>query len=427
MKEKFSVLTLGCPKNVVDSENMIALLEKNDFEYSENPQDAGAVIINTCGFINSAKEESVRTILETANSKRHSNMKVIVAGCLSQRYKEELREQIPEVDAFFGVNDFRAIAKYLKRDELLSLEGERRLLTPPHYAYVKIAEGCDRLCSFCAIPSIRGGLVSRTIENIEDEVRMLKERDVRELILIAQDTTRYGKDIYGEARLPELVERVSDIFADGWIRVMYAYPANFPFELLKILSERENVCKYIDIPFQHISDKILKSMRRGSSGAYIKNLIEKIHETNADIAVRSAFIVGYPGESEAEFIELLDFIKEYKLDRLGVFQYSQEENTPAYSLGDPVEDEEKQRRFDALMAAQQEISLEKNRAKTGEKSKILIDEFDGENYVGRTEFDAPEIDCAAIVESESPLAIGDFVDAEVVAAAEYDLFCKAAT
>ncbi len=422
---KISILTLGCSRNVVDSENIIGYLKENEFEYVDSADEADALIINTCGFINSAKEESIGVILEAAAMRKSGGLKsLIVSGCLPQRYENELRRQIPEVDYYFGVRQFDGILKTLSGDRKYTLLGERSLLTPVHSAYLKISEGCSHKCSFCAIPSIRGRHITKPCEAIIEEVEALVRKGTKELVLTSEDTTYYGKDLYGKRELAGLLRKLSDIDGVEWIRLMYAYPTNFPLEVLDVIAERDNICSYIDIPLQHASDKILKSMNRGATRKDTEILINNIRERIPGAAIRSAFIVGYPGEAEDDFNELLDFIETNRLERVGVFQYSSEEGTPAHILGDPVPESVKQERADKLMLAQQKISLEKNKAKIGQTLKVLIDEESDGVYYGRTEQDAPEVDNTVIVESGRILKPGDFIRAEIYDAEEYDLYCK---
>lgn len=422
--KNIAVLTLGCPKNVVDSEEFALQLRKSGMRITSDPEGADAMIINTCGFIAPAKEESVQAILEAVELKKSGGIKkLIVTGCLSQRYGESLREQIGEVDHFFGINSAGNILNALNGDFKRGLFGER-ILTPPHYAYLKISEGCDHPCSFCAIPLIRGRHISRPKEKIIAEASRLVSEGTKELILIAQDTTYYGKDLYGEKKLAGLAEGLSAIKGLSWLRIMYTYPAQFPFDMLEVMASRENICNYIDIPLQHISDGILKSMRRGMTRKSTEELICRIRDTVPGIAIRSTFITGYPGETERQFLELLDFIRDVKLDRVGVFTYSPEEDTPAYDLGDPVENTEKQRRMEELMKAQMKISLEKNKSLIGTEVKVLIDEDKDGKLFGRTEHDAPEIDNSVIIEKNSSAAPGDFVHVEVTDATDYDLYGK---
>jgi ribosomal protein S12 methylthiotransferase len=425
-RKKIHILTLGCPKNLVDSEILMSKL-KNKFQIVEKPEKADLVVVNTCGFIDSAKQESIEKIFEMVELKEKGKVEsVYVMGCLSERYKNELEKEIPEVDKFFGVEKFEEILNTLGVPDRYELLGERELLTPKHYAYLKISEGCDNPCSFCAIPLIRGKHISRPIEEIIKEAKKLAWKGVKEIIIIAQDTTYYGLDIYGKRKLPELLNRLSEIDGIEWIRLMYTFPAKFPTEVLDIMAQNPKICKYIDIPIQHISDKILKSMRRGITKRKTIELLEKIRETVPEVAIRTSLIVGYPGETEKEFEELLDFVYTFKFDRLGVFTYSQEEGTKAFELGDPVSPEEKERRMALIMNAQHDIIVEKNEKMIGRKIKVLIDRKERDFYIGRTQWDAPEIDLEVLVEG-SGIKIGNFYEVEIYDIFEYDLIGKVAT
>jgi ribosomal protein S12 methylthiotransferase len=425
-RKKIHILTLGCPKNLVDSEILMSKL-KNKFQIVEKPEKADLVVVNTCGFIDSAKQESIEKIFEMVELKEKGKVEsVYVMGCLSERYKNELEKEIPEVDKFFGVEKFEEILNTLGVPDKYELLGERELLTPKHYAYLKISEGCDNPCSFCAIPLIRGKHISRPIEEIIKEAKKLAWKGVKEIIIIAQDTTYYGLDIYGKRKLPELLNRLSEIDGIEWIRLMYTFPAKFPTEVLDIMAQNPKICKYIDIPIQHISDKILKSMRRGITKRKTIELLEKIRETVPEVAIRTSLIVGYPGETEKEFEELLDFVYTFKFDRLGVFTYSQEEGTKAFELGDPVSPEEKERRMALIMNAQHDIIVEKNEKMIGRKFKVLIDRKERDFYIGRTQWDAPEIDLEVLVEGNG-IKIGNFYEVEIYDIFEYDLIGKVAT
>jgi ribosomal protein S12 methylthiotransferase len=425
-RKKIHILTLGCPKNLVDSEILMSKL-KNKFQIVEKPEKADLVVVNTCGFIDSAKQESIEKIFEMVELKEKGKVEsVYVMGCLSERYKNELEKEIPEVDKFFGVEKFEEILNTLGVPDRYELLGERELLTPKHYAYLKISEGCDNPCSFCAIPLIRGKHISRPIEEIIKEAKKLAWKGVKEIIIIAQDTTYYGLDIYGKRKLPELLNRLSEIDGIEWIRLMYTFPAKFPTEVLDIMAQNPKICKYIDIPIQHISDKILKSMRRGITKRKTIELLEKIRETVPEVAIRTSLIVGYPGEAEKEFEELLDFVYTFKFDRLGVFTYSQEEGTKAFELGDPVSPEEKERRMALIMNAQYDIIVEKNEKMIGRKIRVLIDRKERDFYIGRTQWDAPEIDLEVLVEGNG-IKIGNFYEVEIYDIFEYDLIGKVAT
>lgn len=421
--ETVSVITLGCSKNTYDSEILMGQIAAHNLRLVAEAEDADAVVINTCGFIDRAKEESVNTILEAAKLRTNGTIKkLVVAGCLSERYADDLKAEIPEVDHFFGTTDFENILKALTPDFKYNLLGERILTTPKHFAYLKISEGCDNPCSFCAIPIMRGGHRSKPQENIISEAKSLVEKGVKELVLIAQDLTFYGLDIYGKRTLADLLQNISDVNGVEWIRLMYAYPAKFPLDILPVIAGRENICKYLDMPIQHISTNVLKSMRRGITRRGTEELIAQIRETIPEITLRTSLICGYPSETEADFEELCDFVRTVKYDRLGVFDYSQEDDTYAYILGDPIPAEEKQRRHETILDIQRGISLEKNQQKIGKQIKVLIEEDHGGEYQGRSEADAPEVDNEVFVRSEIPLEAGYFVIAEVEDAAEFDIF-----
>ncbi len=421
-KQKVNVITMGCSKNLVDSEVLMKQLEdKYTVEHDSNSA-SDIVVINTCGFINDAKEESINTILNALEMKAIGKIKkVFVTGCLSQRYKKELTVEMPEVDAYFGINDLTDILKSLDTDYRHELYGQRILTTPKHFAYLKISEGCNRKCSFCAIPLIRGPIVSRKMEDLVMEANFLAAQGVKELLLIAQDLTWYGLDIYGKRVLPELLDKISEIEGIEWIRMHYTYPANFPVGLLKTMHENKKVCPYLDMPLQHISSKILRSMKRGLGGDKTIALLDRIKTEVPDVAFRTTLIVGYPGETEDDFQELLDFVKKYRFDRLGVFTYSPEEGTSADLLEDNVPKEVKEDRKEKLMAMQQDISLELNQAKIGRTFKVIIDRKENGNYVGRTIYDSPEVDNEVIIETKQKLNIGDFVETKIIGADFFDL------
>lgn len=424
MNKKLSILTLGCAKNTVDSEELLKQIENTKYKIVENPQKADVLIINTCGFIEDAKEESLDAIFEAVELKRAGKLsKIIVMGCLSERYKDELAKEIPEVDKFIGANKIDCVTEELGIKYKYELLGERHLTTPKHYAYLKISEGCNNPCSFCAIPLMRGKYKSKPIERIILEAQRLAALGVKELIVIAQDTTYYGLDLYGKRRLPELLNKISEIKGIEWIRLMYTYPSKFPEELIYTF-ENDKICKYIDIPLQHISDKILKSMRRGISSKYTKKLIEMIRKKIPNIAIRTSLIVGYPLETEKEFKELEKFVKEMEFERLGVFTYSMEEDTYAEKYGDPVPKDVKEERKNQLMAIQQEISLKKNSKFVGKNLKVLVDSRSKTSSFARSEFDAPEIDNEIIIESKNQLKIGNFYEVQIVDYLEYDLIAK---
>jgi ribosomal protein S12 methylthiotransferase len=422
-KEKIHLITMGCSKNTVDSEVVLRQLQVNNWELTDNAEEASIGIINTCGFIEAAKDESIQTILQAVELKKQGKLKkVVVMGCLSERYAKELRDEIPEVDHYIGANKMDEVVKALGGEYKNELLGERMLTTPRHFAYLKISEGCDNPCSFCAIPIMRGGHMSKPMERILLEAERLASLDVKELVIIAQDSTYYGLDLYGKRRLPELMERLCEVDGIEWIRLMYAYPAKFPLELLHVYKRNPKICRYIDMPVQHVSDVVLKSMRRGISSRAQKELIDTIRAEIPDIALRTTIITGYPNEGRDEFEELLAFVKETKFDRLGVFTYSQEDDTTAFPLGDPLPQEVKDERRNRIMEAQREISIEKNQALVGKRIKVLIDEKHGDTAVARTEYDAPEVDNEVTVDSASGLISGQFYDVEIVDSAEYDLF-----
>lgn len=423
--EKVNVITLGCSKNTVDSERLMNQLKANKIKLTDDPNSAETLIINTCGFIEAAKQESIDTILNAVALKNEGKLKkVIVAGCLSERYKDDLEKEIPEVDVYFGTENYEGIVKELGGELKYELLGERLVTTPSHTAYLKISEGCDHPCSFCAIPLMRGLHKSKPIEDLVKEAEFLAKNHTKELVIIAQDTTDYGIDIYGKRSISQLLNRLSDIKGIEWIRLMYAYPSKFPDDLISTLANNPKVCKYIDIPLQHISDDVLKSMRRGVTGKRTKELIYKLRERVPDITLRTTFIVGYPAEKEEHFKELCQFIKEVKFDRLGVFPFSIEENTSSYILGDPVSDKEKLRRKETLMNIQKEISLEKNQSFIGKKLNVLIEGSEGGFYVGRSYRDAPEVDGEILIplNNKVKMKTGSFYTVEVYDSTEYDLF-----
>lgn len=421
-----NVITLGCSKNLVDSEVLLAQLKGNNITATHEAErtNAGIVVINTCGFIDCAKEESVNTILDYIEQKEQGLVeKVYVTGCLSERYRDDLKVEMPEVDGFFGTNDMPDLLKSLGVDYKKELLGERVLTTDSHYAYLKIAEGCNRPCSFCAIPLMRGKHQSRSIEFLVQEAKFLVAKGVKEIMLIAQDLTYYGIDIYGKRELDNLLKQLSEVEGLEWIRLHYAYPSGFPLEILKTMKERDNICNYLDIPLQHISDNVLQKMRRGINRRRTEELIAQIRSEIPDITLRTTMLVGHPGETEADHLELLDFIKTQKFDRLGVFTYSHEENTHAHQYEDDVTEEDKNRRKDEIMELQQEISFEKNRLKKGKTYKTIIDRKESNYYVGRTESDSPEVDNEVIIYDKN-LKIGSFYNVEITDALEYDLVGK---
>ena len=423
-KNKVSVVTLGCAKNTVDSERLMNQLKVNDFFLTNETTDIDTVIINTCGFIESAKQESIDTIFEAVGMKKEGRIKkIIVAGCLSERYKEDLIKEIPEVDAFFGTEKYEGILKELGGELKYELLGERVITTPSHTAYLKISEGCDNPCSFCAIPLMRGKHKSKSIEDLVRETEFLAKNNTKELILIAQDLSDYGKDIYGKRVLAELLNRLSEVSGIEWIRLMYVYPSHFPDDVYDVIAKNEKICKYIDIPLQHISDDVLKSMRRGITKKRTIEVLNKLREKIPGVSIRTTFIVGYPAEKKEDFNELIDFIEEFKFDRVGVFHYSVEENTPSFILGDPVNEEEKEFRREHLMETQKEISLQLNQSFVGKKLKVLIESEEGNYFIGRSYRDAPEIDGEILILNEGQnLILGNFYSTEIVDFNEYDLF-----
>ncbi len=426
MKEKISVITMGCSKNTVDSERLMAQLKINDFELVDDPNNADSVIINTCGFIDTAKEESINAILEAAELKKeHKVKKVIVAGCLSQRYEFDLKKDIPEVDKYFGTEDYKGIIEELGGHLKTELLGERELTSPKHYAYLKISEGCDNPCSFCAIPLMRGKHRSKPMEELLEETNALARKGVKELIIIGQDTTDYGVDLYGKRNLAELLNKLSTIGGIEWIRLLYTYPSHFPDDIMEEIAQNPKILNYIDMPLQHISDDVLKSMRRGISSRRTKELILKLKSKIPNLTLRTTFIVGYPAETEKDFIKLCDFVKETQFDRVGVFNYSQEENTTGYELMDPISEKEKERRQSELMEIQRIISLQKNESLVGKELNVIIDRLEGDFYIGRSEKDAPEVDGEVLIEgSDSHLEIGNIYATEIIDCNDYDLFAK---
>lgn len=418
-----NIITLGCSKNLYDSETLAGQLEKQGRAVThEGP--GNIVVVNTCGFIGDAKEQSVNAILEQVERKRRGEIdRLYVSGCLSQRYMDDLRGELPEVDGFYGVNDMKAILAVLGADYKKELAGERMLSTPRHYAYLKISEGCDRACSYCAIPLIRGKHISTPIEELTEEARKLAAKGVKELILIAQDLTYYGMDLYGRRRLADLVRSIAEVDGIEWIRLHYAYPNGFPDDVLEVMASEPKVCKYLDIPLQHISDRILKSMKRGSTKEQINALLDKIREKVPGVAIRTTLIVGYPGETPEEFGELKEWVREQRFDRMGCFAYSEEEGTSAAQLEDDVPAGEKQRRVEELMEVQREISLQKNEEKVGKTLRVLIDTEQPDVYIGRTEYDSPEVDNDVFIDREKyRVPVGGFVKVEMTSAGVYDLF-----
>ena len=423
-KNKVSVITLGCSKNIVDSERLMKQLQLNKVLLMEDPEDADTVIINTCGFIERAKEESINTILNAVSLKSKGKLnKVIVAGCLSQRYKEELAKDIPEVDVYFGTEDYEGILKELGGELKYNLLGERLLTTPSHTAYLKISEGCDHPCSFCAIPLMRGQHKSKPMEDLIKETEFLANNGTKELIIIAQDTTDYGKDIYGKKNLAELLKTLSKIVGIEWIRLMYAYPSRFSTDVMEEIASNEKICNYVDIPLQHISDNVLRSMRRGVTAAQTKKLLNRLRSSIPALTLRTTLLTGYPNETEDDFNELCDFVRETRFDRIGTFTFSVEDNTSSYILGDPVHQKIKEERRDILMEIQKDISAELNSAFIGKKLRILVEAKEGDFYIGRSYRDAPEVDGEVLIPNKNNiLTPGDFYDVRVYDSNEYDLF-----
>jgi ribosomal protein S12 methylthiotransferase len=429
-KSSINIITLGCSKNLVDSEVLFTQLKGNGLEVTHEAKKdkANIIVINTCGFIDNAKQESIDTILRYADAKEAGKIdKLYVTGCLSHRYKDDLEKEIPAVDSFFGTNELPRLLKALKADYKKELVGERLLTTPAHYAYLKIAEGCDRPCSFCAIPLMRGGHISRPIDELITETKSLVKKGTKELILIAQDLTYYGIDLKEEGKpnarkLKELLQRLSDVEGLDWIRLQYAYPAGFPLDILDVMAERENICKYLDMPLQSGSDAVLKRMRRGITREKTEDLIHTIREKVPGIALRTTLISGYPGETEEDFEETYSFVERMKFERLGIFNYSHEENTHAYLVQDDVPEEIKQMRSDEIMALQQGISEELNQAKVGKTFKVMIDRKENGFFIGRTEFDSPEVDNEVLISADQYARLGDFVQVKINKAEEFDLY-----
>ena len=437
MEYKVGMISLGCPKNQVDAERMLALMDAEGWEIVDYVDGCDVVIVNTCGFIDDAKKEAIENILDMVELKKEGVIgKIIVTGCLAQRYKEEIVTEIPEVDAVLGIGANGDIIKTV--EEVMSsvttvekspprcdlpLDGQRILTTPQHWAYLKIGDGCSNRCTYCTIPSIRGNMRSREMENIIEEAKQLAELGVKELILIAQDTTSYGLDLYGELKLPELLNELCKIDSIEWIRLLYCYPDRITDKLIETIKKQDKVVNYIDLPLQHADDKILKAMNRRGDQALIRSVIEKLRTEISDVVIRTTFIVGFPGEGEDEFETLAEFVNEIEFDRLGVFTFSPQEGTPAYDMDDQVEDDVKTRRGEVIMQDQYSIMEEKNNEKIGKTFKTVVEEYDGytDSYVGRTYMDAPEIDGLVKFTSEKDLDIGDFVDVEIFDVDEYDL------
>jgi ribosomal protein S12 methylthiotransferase len=423
-KDKINIITLGCSKNMVDSEVLSGQLEANAFDvvHENEKLDHNIVVINTCGFIDKAKEESVNTILDQVELKKKGKLdKVFVTGCLSERYKQNLEAEIPEVDAYFGTMELPGLLAVLNADYKTELLGERLLSTPSHYAYLKISEGCNRTCSFCAIPLMRGEHKSRTIESLVDEATRLVKRGVKEIMLIAQELTYYGLDIYKKRMLPELLGKLAEVEGLHWIRLHYAYPSKFPMEIIDAINKYPNVCNYLDMPLQHASDRMLKAMKRQITKQEMKDLIADIRSKIPGICLRTTLIAGFPGETREDVEEMKEFLAEMQFDRVGIFTYSHEEDTSAYLLEDILSAEEKESRAQEIIEFQQEISFEKNQAYIGNVYKVLVDKKEAGRYIGRTEFDSVEVDNEVIIHSKKPLKPGQFVQVLITKAYDYDL------
>ena len=426
-KNKVNVVTMGCSKNLYDSEVMMAQLKANQYEVEHESKinDAAIVIINTCGFIDSAKEESINTIIDFVDAKKNGLVeKVYVSGCLSERYKDQLQEEIPEVDAYFGTKELPNILRTLNANYKHELIGERLLTTPDHYAYLKIAEGCDRPCSFCAIPLMRGKHRSTPIEDLVTNAKSLAQKGVKEIMLIAQDLTYYGLDIYKKRALGDLLRELCKVEGIEWIRLHYAYPSGFPMEVIEVMKQEKKICNYLDIPLQHGSSRVLKAMRRGINREKTTQLIKDIRTIIPDIAIRTTLIAGYPGETEEDFQEMYDWVEEMQFERLGIFTYSHEENTHAHNFDDDVPASTKKDWADAIMELQSGISYELNQQKVGSRYKVLIDRAEGDYFIGRSEFDSPEVDNEVLIKKDENTycRIGDFVNVEIVKADHYDLY-----
>lgn len=428
-KKNIGIVSLGCAKNLVDSERLMRQLESTGIKLHFDPSGIrhfDTVIINTCGFIGDAKKESVDTILQFADAKSKGSVdRLFVMGCLSERYKEQLAKEIPEVDGFYGVNELAGVVRAAGGRYRRELLGERHLTTPKHYAYLKIAEGCDRKCSFCAIPGIRGTHISRPVEEVLEEAETLAGLGVKELLVISQDTTYYGLDLYGKRKLASLVRGLAKIPGIEWIRIHYAYPHGFPMDILDVMREEEKVCRYVDIPLQHISDRILRSMKRGMNGEKTRHLIDTIRRRVPGVAIRTTFITGFPGESAAEFGELKEFVRNSGFERVGVFTYSPEEGTAAFRLKDNLSAGIKEARAEELMALQEQVSYDINRSRTGQILKVVIDRKEGDFFVGRTEFDSPEVDNEVLIPADgNKFSAGRFYNVKITRADAFDLYAE---
>lgn len=423
-KDKVNIITLGCSKNMVDSEVLSGQLRANDIAvvHENKKLDHNIVVVNTCGFIDKAKEESINTILDQVELKKKGKLdKVYVTGCLSERYKNNLEDEIPEVDAFFGTMELPLILRQFEADYKTELLGERLLATPQHYAYLKISEGCNRTCSFCAIPLMRGKHISRSIDDLVREAEGLVRMGVKEVMLIAQELTYYGLDIYKKRALPELLHRLADVKGLEWIRLHYAYPSKFPLEILDVMRERDNICNYLDMPLQHASNNMLKAMKRQITREEMEELVASIRERVPGICLRTTLIAGFPGETQEDVEELKGFLERMRFDRVGIFTYSHEEGTSAHDLVDDVPAEEKERRAQEIMEVQQEISYEKNQEKIGKIFKVLVDKKEAGRYLGRTEFDSVEVDNEVVIHSDRKLQPGTFYNVRITKAYDYDL------
>jgi len=423
-KDKVNIITLGCSKNMVDSEVLSGQLLANEIDvvHENKKLDHNIVVVNTCGFIEKAKEESINTILEQVDLKNKGRLdKVYVTGCLSQRYRDDLEKEIPGVDAWFGTMELPLMLKQFEADYKTELLGERLLATPEHYAYLKISEGCNRTCAFCAIPLMRGGHVSKTIEEIVKEAEGLVRRGVKEVMLIAQELTYYGLDIYKKRMLPDLLHRLADLKGLQWIRLHYAYPSKFPLEILDVMRERENICNYLDMPLQHAANNMLKAMKRQITREEMEELIVAVREKVPGICLRTTLIAGFPGETQDDVEELKMFLQKQRFDRVGIFTYSHEEGTSAHAFVDDVPADEKERRAQEVMEVQQEISFELNQQKVNKVYKVIIDKKEAGRYLGRTEFDSVEVDNEVVIHSSKKLPIGDFVNVKITKAYDYDL------
>jgi ribosomal protein S12 methylthiotransferase len=424
IRDKVNIITLGCSKNMVDSEVLSGQLKANEIDvvHENKKSDHNIVVVNTCGFIDKAKEESVNTILQQVELKKKGRLdKVFVTGCLSQRYRDDLEKEIPEVDAWFGTLELPLLLRQFEADYKAELLGERLLATPKHYAYLKISEGCNRTCAFCAIPLMRGGHISRPIEDLVKEAEGLVRKGVKEVMLIAQELTYYGLDLYKRRALPDLLHRLADIPGLHWIRLHYAYPAKFPLEILDVIRERPNICNYLDMPLQHASNRMLTAMRRQLTRQDMTTLIRAIREKVPGICLRTTLIAGFPGETDQDVEEMKDFLREHRFDRVGIFTYSHEEGTSAHQLDDDIPAAVKQKRAEDVMEVQQEISYEINQEKIGKVFRVLIDKKEAGRYLGRTEFDSAEVDNEVIIHSPDKLPVGDFVNVRITKAYDYDL------